>query len=562
MSGDPLNSTVCPVCGGDAPPGAAACARCADSAGADTVLEMPALHLPRPQLEPQQTEPQGSRDSPAQRTMFLASPPSLGLAHPPAPAPAPAAPPIEAPARVSSQPGSETLLHMEAGEILAAARIATATSAARREASERRTRSTLKGLLAVALVAAIAGLAWRVTSRRFDARAVAPGGAPGASTLTVSRTDAGYEVRVGIVATQAARLELPTGATRVTAPAELAPDEPVEVKFTLPDSTLQVGDNDLTLRVVPMSADTNASVPLRLAVRVAYRFSVVEADAPLAVDVQVMQGWRVKASGASVEPISANVWRVAWPHDLRAAALERAAPDAKTVELPLALALDGPAGERLDVQERLTLRVPDAPVALLEPAAQVETRRASLRIAGRSLPGARVMLGENALSVDPEGRFEGRWEVAPGGPHTVELAVTAAGHRRMTRALRVTRIDAASDARARRAFDATSGSARPLMLTEASASEAEALRGQRVRVVGRVLSTQSESSPEGDTTAVQLSVCRGDCPVFARVSGVVRVVPGEDALVEGTVAAPREYTTQAGRTLTALVLDAAQAVPR
>ena len=527
------------------------------------MLEMPALHLPRPQLEPQQTEPQGSREAHAQRTLFLASPPALQPpAEVPSRSPAPSAPRVEVPARATSQPGSETLLHLEAGEILAAARIAMATAAARREAGERRTRGFLKGLLAVALLAALAGLAWRMTSRRFDARTVAPAGSQGASSLTVFRTDAGYEVRVGVVATQAARLELPAGATRVTAPAELAPGERADLEFTLPDANLKVGDNDLTLRVLPLDPESGEPVPLRLAVRVAYRFSVVEADAPLAVDVQVMPGWRVKASGATVAPISASVWRVAWPRDLRAAALEGAAPDAKTVELPLALALDGPAGERLDVQERLTLRVPDTPVELLEPARDVETQRASLRVAGRSLPGARVSLGETPLKVDPEGRFEGRWDVAAGGPETLELKVTATGHRRTTLALRATRVDAAATARARRAFEVMASSARLLTLTEASTAETDALRGQRVRVAGRVLSTQTESVPEGDTTWVLLSACRGDCPVFARVSGAVRVVPGDDALVVGAVASPREYATQSGRTLKALVLDAAQAVPR
>jgi len=562
MRGDPSNSFVCAVCGGEVVRGATGCARCSVSEGADTVLEMPALQLPRPQpeprpqLEPRQSEPQGSSDKALQRTMFLASPPSLGQARPRAPETAPAA----APGGVKAQPGTETLLHMEAGEVLAAARFATATAAARREANERRTRSFLRGLLGVALLAALAGLAWRVTSSRFDAHAVATSGTPGASPLTVSRTDAGYEVRVGVVATHPARLEVPTGATQVTAPAELTPDQPTEVRFTLPDATLQVGDNDITLRVLPLDGEAAGGVALRLAVRVAYRFSVVEGNAPLAVDVQVMPGWRVKASSARVEPVSANVWRVAWAEDLRAAALERAAADADTVELPLALALDGPAGERLDVRERLTLRVPDAPLTLLEPAAQVETRRSSLQVAGRTLPGARVTLAGRQLTADAQGRFEARVQVAPGGPHTLELAVAAPGHRGTTRALRVTRLNAAQEAQSRRTFDAAAAGAHPVVLNEAS--EADALRGQRVRVLGRVLSTQSEANAQEGTTSIQLSVGGGDCPVFARVSGVVRVVPGDDAIVVGTVAAPHEYTTQSGRKLKALVLDAAHAVPR
>jgi hypothetical protein len=62
-------------------------------------------------------------------------------------------------------------------------------------------------------------------------------------------------------------------------------------------------------------------------------------------------------------------------------------------------------------------------------------------------------------------------------------------------------------------------------------------------------------------TDLQVSVCPGDCPVFARLEGDVLVLPGDDARVSGRFVGVEAYRAQSGETRSALRFEAADAVP-
>ena len=605
-------SPRCSTCGAPLSASGELCLRCSstgaddsDDRSRDTILD----------AAPVAAMLRGAPDAPAEagRTLFglpAHRPPAPAApkpAEPPAPAsakavtpPTPAAPsrvppPSAAPPNVSSPdhatttrrarpypdpevkvpgPGAQTLLHLEAGEILAAARIATAGAEARRLAAARRTRRALQGMLVLALLAAVAGAAWRLGARRFDARVAQLEEGLSPPALTVERRGAAYTISVALQLSAPGTVRLPAGALDergeplLTLP---APFERGSIAFRMPESALAIGDNRLVLEVAALK-DPSEVVSLQLDVRVVYRFSTnVGGLAPspasgegVVVEVQAMQGWRVSSPGAVVTPpreATRPTWEVRVRPETLQAALERAVPDSSAVEVPFELVLDGPNKEQLTVRERLSLQVPTASLLLVEPPSKLRTARDSVRVTGVSSPGARVQLGETIGTADDRGAFRLQWPLPTLGPHTVVLSIRAPGRTPTQQTLEAVRVDKTLLVEARRAFvQATAGTpALPEFqrIVDAPASHVD----RRFLWRGRVLAVRRVEAGGKLATDVQVSVCPGDCPVFARVEGDVLVLPGDDARVSGRFVGVEAYRAQSGETRSALRFEAAEAVP-
>jgi hypothetical protein len=496
---------------------------------------------PAPVQVPAPAPTPAPEDAPTLRRPARAAAPETA----PAPAPAPARRPAAAPAP-AKRPGSTTLLHQEAAEIMAAAKIAGAVADEERNAAQRRLRKTLWVLLGVALVTAFVGFLSFRDRHRFQAEV---GG-----ELRVQRDAEGYAVKVRLRTSAPALVQVPEGATG-------GPERPVDgesdVVFRLPDHTLKVGDNQLALGVTP-SDDPDARRQLSLHVRVYYRFVSTPAAPPepgkrFELRMALMPGWRLEVADAQVEPLPGGELGVSLDSAPMLAAAERFS--GPLGEFPLQLSLTGPGGERATFTEALRFPLPPTRLVVLQPLHWALTAADHVDIEGLSTPGAAVEAGGVTVTADATGRFKLSLPLTAPGRNTLPIEARLPGRTPTRDTLAVERVTPAALSQARAAARRLAGAIQTPAPSYASLLSAPpAAPGAPFRLSGRVLAVR-----RGETTGVdelQLATCAAGCPYWITAGQPVFATAGQQAVVVGRFTGQHTFQTREGQSVVAPRVEA------
>jgi hypothetical protein len=472
-------------------------------------------------------------------------------ARPAEPAPAvkprrPAAAAAPAPAAADKPPGATTLLHREAAEIMAAARIAGAVADEERNAAQRRLRKMLWGLLGVALVTAFVGFLSFRDRHRFQAEV---GG-----ELRVQRDADGYRVDVRVRTNAPALIQVPEAATG-------GPPGPVEgevdVSFRLPDHALKVGDNQLSLGVTP-TGDADARRQLSLHVRVYYRFVSTPAAPPepgkrFELRMALMPEWRLEVAGARVEPLAGGELGVSLDSAPMLAAAERFA--GPLGEFPLQLSLTGPNGEHATFTEALRFPLPPTRLVVLQPLHWATTPADHVDIEGLSTPGAAVEAAGVTVTADGAGRFKLSLPLSAPGRNALPIEARIAGRTPARDTLAVERVSPAAWSQARAAARRLASAVQTPAPPYASLLSAPpAAPGAPFRISGRVLALRRGEAPGVDE--LQLATCAAGCPYWVTVAQPVFVAAGQQAVVVGRWTGQHAFQTREGQSVVAPQVEA------
>lgn len=453
--------------------------------------------------------------------------------------PPPAAPP-------SPAPGATTLLHREAAEILAAARIAAASADEERVAGRRRLMRALIVLFVLAAVAAVIGFATYRERHRFVARV--------AGELKVQRDADGYAVRVDVETSGPARVELPEGA--VGGPIVLRGGLGT-LAFRLPERVLPVGDNRLTLQVVPDDAPGDAR-PLHLQVRVYYRFVSMPVEPPrpggtVELRMELMPGWQLRIPDAKIVPEPGGALTVAVDAAPLLALADRFA--GASGEFPLRLELSGPDGASATFVEALRFPLPETRLTVLAPLRAEVVVAPVVTVEGLATPGAQITIAAVAGRADASGRFRLDVPLSVEGRHTLDVQAQTEGRAPGRATLLVDRVDPPTLARrkadARRLADAIRSPAPPY----ASLLDGPPVSGGGpIRITGRVLALRRGEADGVDE--LQLATCPAGCPYWLTTSQPVFARLGDDAVAVGRLIGRHDFVTRDGRPAVAPHLDA------
>ncbi len=457
--------------------------------------------------------------------------------------------PVERPTAAPAQakrPSSTTLLHQEAAEIMAAARIAGAVADEERNAAQRRLRKTLWVLLGVALVTAFVGFLSFRDRHRFQAEV---GG-----ELRVQRDAEGYAVKVRLRTSAPAFVQVPEGATG-------GPERPVDgetdVAFRLPDHALKVGDNQLALGVTP-SDDPDARRQLSLHVRVYYRFVSTPAAPPepgkrFELRMALMPGWRLEVADARVEPQPGGELGVSLDSAPMLAAAERFA--GPLGEFPLQLSLTGPAGERATFTEALRFPLPPTRLMVLQPLHWALTTADHVDIEGLSTPGAAVEAGGVTVTADATGRFKLSLPLPTPGRNALPVEARIPGRTAARETLAVERVTPGAFAQARAAARRLAGAVKTPAPPYASLlATPTAVPGAPFRISGRVLAVRRGETPGVDE--LQLATCAAGCPYWVTAGQPVFAAAGQQAVVVGRLTGQHTFQTREGQSVVAPQVEA------
>ncbi len=512
---------------------------------ARTLFGLAAPPATRAADRPSPTAPTPSGDDPPVRPTPRAREP---VRQPVRPAPAVesrSAAPTE-PAAHPRAPGATTLLHQEAAEILAAARIAAGAAEAEQTAAQRRLRLALVGLLLVAAAVALIGFANYRERHRFVARVV--------GDLEVQRDAEGYSVRVQVETSGPARVELPKDAVGGPVP---VPGGAATVAFRLPERALPVGDNQLSVRVVPTGNGEEART-LHLQVRVYYRFVSTPAEPPRAgrtfdLRMELMPGWRLEVPDARVDVEAGGRLAVAVEAGPLLAIADRFT--GPLGEFPLRLRLTGPDGASTEFVEALRFPLPETRLTLLAPLHAELFAGAAVPLEGLATPAATVTVGGATTTADAAGRFRVAVPLSVEGRHTLDVEARLEGRAPGRTTVVVDRVDPRTLARrraeARRLADAIRAPAPPY---EALLTGPPSSGGAPIRIAGRVLALR-----RGETAGVdelQLATCATGCPFWVTTTQPVFARLGDEAVAVGRLVGRHSFVTRDGRPAVAPHLDA------
>ncbi|MFN3199855.1 MAG: hypothetical protein ACE366_15765 [Bradymonadia bacterium] len=440
-----------------------------------------------------------------------------------------------------TEPSAEDAQDAQAAEAYAAARFAAAVAEDTQRARRQRDRKlvwVLAGL--VLLLAAVAVLLWQARSRFTGEIAGAP---------TVSRGDDIYTITVPFKVSGPARLTYPGGV--------VAMKDAQTITFTLPVSTMKVGDNPITLTAIP--EDGGETVERVLNVQLFYRITDIEvprftAGARVVVKMQVMPGWVPSVPGATIEPVA----------DGHRLSLDPAPFLSKVDQmtgshgpLPLALSLVGEKGKVQQFEEVLQLPIPRTRITVNRPVQGWSRAAEDVHITGRSLPGAQIAVGGVTEQADHQGHFDVKVPVPSVGSHTFKLVADAEARAPQSIEIAVERITSDVEKSRRRT---RRGKIKALVkqggLIEESwvrmVDNAEALRNQRVRLEGPVIALRRGALGAGDV--ILMATCphgaeaktHNLCPVRVVTRAPISVRPGEMLEVVGRLSGVESFQTQGG----------------
>jgi hypothetical protein len=283
---------------------------------------------------------------------------------------------------------------------------------------------------------------------------------------------------------------------------------------------LAIGDTPVRIAIDRPEGgrDETVQIPLRVAYRVRPDLSALAGDHPtLQIVVETSDDAKVELDG---EPIPVRGGRAVKSIDVR----DELADAGELLTRKVAYAVTPPDGE----EERgvVSVTVSVLPLSLDAPGRAVVTDQPSFLLAGRTAPGAEVVVAGRAIPVGADGSFSQHMNVSSVGTTKIEVRARASGKAPRLRHVTVQRVASLEDAV--REFPSRA----PIALKDAvgdpkaAVGRAIALEGEVVERVPRAHQTILVLRPKGDACG-----SASDC--------VVRLVQG------GTVEAPRATSLRA-----------------
>jgi hypothetical protein len=295
------------------------------------------------------------------------------------------------------------------------------------------------------------------------------------------RTQGAIEAKVGLTPEGEERLELvctnckegervQIGRVSATFSAGLA-------KLKVP-SALRVGDNRFELVLTPPDStrEHRVAVTVPLEFRVRGDVSTLSQAVPtLSVRVEAVPGSTIVVDGHGV-PLGANGLAV---HGIDVSQeLSGLDPGVRKLERRVSYVITPPGRPARSGEVSVQLGIP--PLTIEAPGSSIVIESTTFLLAGKTLKGGSLSIGDRPIAVDPDGRFVQNLSVSALGETTVALRATAPDFAPRLFSFRVRRVASLADeGRAARANATTS--------YEAIASAIEQKRGWKVALDGNVI---------------------------------------------------------------------------
>lgn len=298
---------------------------------------------------------------------------------------------------------------------------------------------------------------------------------------------------------------------------------------------LAIGDT--TLRVAVDRPGSGRDESVSLAVRVAYRvrpeLGTLDGDKPsIQIVVDAMAGSRVTLDG---EEVPLRDGRAARSIDVSKELTGQSGDAAAQLSRKVSFVVTPPDGE----QEKgaVAVTIPILPLTLEAPGRAVVTDKSTFVLAGRTLPGAEIVVAGRSIGVAKDGTFMQTMNVSSVGTTQVEVRSRMAGRApRLTRfgVKRVTSLEVAAEEFLK---EGTLGYP-DVAENPGSAS----LTGKNVAVAGAVV----DSRVQGSTTIMVLDVAPPACKGKGEKKCLVRLVQGRPDLGVASGAKLRAFGTLLG----------------
>jgi len=302
-------------------------------------------------------------------------------------------------------------------------------------------------------------------------------------------------------------------------------------RFPLTADALLLGDNELSIGVVPPTGDASIT---KVALHVAYRARVevggLAKDPPeLAVVIEALPGSKVTLDG---KPLALDArGRGTRTYPVAAQAGSKLAFSARYRIEPK----DQPATEG-----QLALNLPVTSMRLERPGQSEVTDEQSVEVAGTVEAGAEISVNGQVLKTTAEGRFLHRARLPKPDEYTLHVVARKAGKAPRAVDLKVTRVADMAAAAASFDFD-------PELTYARIAQNPRIYTGQKVALEGRVYNVDVH---EG-TSHLQLLVrdCAGGqrCPLWVDVPHATDVKVHTWVRVLGSIAGEQQFRSEQGQ---------------
>lgn len=281
-------------------------------------------------------------------------------------------------------------------------------------------------------------------------------------------------------------------------------------RATLPlPAPLPIGDSTMKLTIDRPSngRDETVTIPARVAYRIRPDLTTLEADAPsIQVVVEAMDGATVVLDG---EPVVLREGRAVKTIDVRKDIAGADGDPAAQLTRKISFSVTPPNSD--EEKGVVAVAVPILPLTIEAPGRATVTEKPNFFLAGRTTPGAEIVVAGRSIGVAKDGTFSQTMNISSIGATEIEIRAKMTG--RAPRLVKVS-VERVNDlAAAARSFE----NRKPITLAEAIASPAEA-RNKPIIVVGEVI----ESTQASGMTTVILRPTQPSCGDKC----VVRLVQG------------------------------------
>ena len=515
--------------------------------GAEPARDVPAAKSPKPR---QPAQPRKKRADPEPRTrpmslsdMQPSREPAAQLLSPIPREPSPS--PVPTQTRGGRRSSGDAARDKEAAELYAAARFAAAIAEDEKLYAKARNRNLLLLLLLVSVAAAVAAAFAFKEKARLKAEL--------AGEPKVTRSADTFGVVAVVRVSEPATVRHPGGETRG--------DGEFTVQFSVPEPEMNVGANTIHLEATAESGGDPQRIPVRIVLY--YRFKVPpmtppKPGTPVLAFVEVGKDWKVAVDGGTATSVD-DAGKVQVAID-PTPVLQPDSPG----ELPIRLALTSPSGETRNFKETVRVPIPEAVLNVTAPPHRWRRAKATAPVRGRTLPGAEVSVGDARATVGADGNFDLDIPLQPGANELV-LKVRAPGRKSVSRTFTVERISKRAAKvqkyklkRLAKAFlkRTKRPPAYPKLLTEA-----DALRGRKVKLKGRLVEVRRSAKSTVDQLQVATCDGEGGCPVWVYLKdGPLMAGQGDTVSVVGTLAGLHSFSRR-GDTVEAPRIDSSILIP-
>lgn len=302
-------------------------------------------------------------------------------------------------------------------------------------------------------------------------------------------------------------------------------------RATLPlESPLAVGDNALRVTIDRPSAgrDEVVSLPVRVAYRIRPDLTTLEADRPsLQIIIEAMEGATVELDGEDVPLRDGRAIKsVDVTKDVTGSSSDAGSQLSRRINF-LVKPPDGPEEKGV-----VAVSVAVLPLAIVAPGRAIVTDKQTFTLAGRTSPGAEILVAGRSLGVTKDGTFQQTMNVSSVGSTEIEVRAKMPGRApRLVRVAveRVTSLESAAEQFTKKS---------PLAYSEV-ARDISAARDKPVALTGEVVESRVQ---DGVTTLI----IRAESPGCSDGKCIARLIQGRNDLGADRGAKIRAYGTVAG----------------